>query len=203
MDVFTHSALLVGLLMDRVDRSIELVKFYENAYDQISAKLAGLSEADKVPFIASSMTGYISVGDSDYNNVGRLAGGVYALESMDTGTTTSIKLVDYPQVLNTTLYNFDRILHLRTGNFYDGTEDFDKKWSDYTAPFADWVNGTDGQFIICGGMPVPLRVAYAAEILHPDIVSAGFADALHQQLVDKFFNGDKLDISSMTFVIHK
>ena len=203
MDVFSHSALLLGLLMDRVDRSVDLVHFYENAYSQINSLLGDLSDDDRVPFIASSMTGYISVGDSDYNNVGRLAGGKYALEGLDTGTTTSIKIVDYPQVLNTNLYNFDYILHLRTGNFYGGSDDFDKKWSDYTKSFADWENGTEGQYIICGGMPVPLRVAYVAEILHPELIPEGFADNLHQQLIDKFFNGDNLDISSMTFVIHK
>ena len=203
MDTFAHSALLVGLLLDRVDRSVDLVRFYESAYDQINTLLAGLSDADKVPFIASSTTGSVSVGNSDYNNVGRLAGGVYALEGMEAGSSASIKVADYPQVFNTTLYNFDYILHLRTGSFYDGSEDYDKKWADYTAPFADWVNGTEGQYIICGGMPVPIRVAYAAEILHPELVPEGFADGLHQQLVDRFFNGDSLDISSMTFVIHK
>ncbi|MBR4505142.1 MAG: Ig-like domain-containing protein, partial [Candidatus Methanomethylophilaceae archaeon] len=200
MDTFSHSALLLGLLMNRVDRSIELVEFYENAYDQINEKLAGTTSAPK--FMTSSGNGYVSVGNSDYNKVGTLAGGEYALSGLDTSGSSSIKIAEYPQIFNTQLYNFDYILHLRTGHYYANDVDTVKLWDDYTAHFTDWEKGTEGQYIICGGMPVPMRVAYAASVLHPEAVTKDFANGLHQQLVDKFFNGDKLDISSMSFIIH-
>ncbi len=203
MDTFSHGALLLGLLFGKVDRSVQLVDFYDSVYSQVDSKLAGVSDAAKPGFVASSMTGYISVGNSDYNKVGTMAGGKYGLEGLDTGTTTSIKVADYPQVYNTKQYNFDYILHLRTGNYYANTVDADKLWNDYTAAFGDWEKGTDGQYIICGGMPVPMRVAYATAVMHPDKADIAWADGLHQQLVDKFFNGDKLDIASMNFVIHK
>ncbi|MBE6520955.1 MAG: hypothetical protein E7Z68_07615 [Thermoplasmata archaeon] len=203
MDVFSHGALLLGLLLDKVDRSVELIDFYNDVYAQVESKVTNLSESEIPRFIASSMTGYISVGGSDYNKVGTMAGGKYALENLDTGTTTSIKIADYPEVYNNKLYNFDYILHLRTGNFYADAVDADNLWDTYTSAFGDWEKGTDGQYIICGGMPVPMRVAYALSVMHPDLASTDWANDLHQQLVDKFFNGDKLDIASMDFVIHK
>ena len=201
-DVFAHGALLCGLLFGKVDRSIELVNFYNEAYSQIEDKLAGVPEAQKPGFIASSMTGYVSVGDSDYNKVGTMAAGRYALEGYQS-TTSSVKIIDNPQFYNPLLYNFDYILHLRTGNYYADEVNVDKVWNDYTSAFGDWEKGTAGQYIICGGMPVPMRVAYAASVMHPDLVSVDWANGLHQQLVDKFFNGDKLDISAMSFIIHK
>ncbi|MBR6203676.1 MAG: Ig-like domain-containing protein [Candidatus Methanomethylophilaceae archaeon] len=202
-DVFSHGALLLGLLFGKVDRAVELVDFYNNIYAQIDAKLYNVAEADKPGFVASSTTGSLSVGSSDYNKVGTMAGGRYALDGLDSQGSSSVKIADYPQIYNTQLYNFDYILHLRTGNFYAGTVDADKLWNDYTSPFSDWEKGTEGQYIICGGMPVPLRAAYALTVLHPELASVEWANGLHQQLVDKFFNGDKLDIASMDFIIHK
>ncbi|MBO4798014.1 MAG: hypothetical protein J5494_04490, partial [Candidatus Methanomethylophilaceae archaeon] len=165
------------------------------------SKLSSVS--DKPGFIASSMTGYISVGDSDYNKVGLMAAGKFGLEGLDVGNTSSIKVVDFPEVYNTTKYNFDYILHLRTGNYYANAVDADTVWKTCTDAFGDWEKGTEGQYVICGGMPVPVRIAYAASVMHPDLVSLDYANGLHQQLVDKFFNGDKLDIASMNFIIHK
>ncbi|MBR7006123.1 MAG: Ig-like domain-containing protein [Candidatus Methanomethylophilaceae archaeon] len=201
-DVFAHGALLCGLLFGKVDRSIELVNFYNEAYSQIEDKLASVSEAQKPGFIASSMTGYVSVGNSDYNKVGLMAAGKYALENYQS-TSTSVKIVDNPQFYNPLMYSYDYILHLRTGNYYADEVNVDKVWNDYTSAFGDWEKGTDGQYIICGGMPVPMRVAYAAAVMHPDLVSVDWANDLHQQLVDKFFNGDKLNIAAMNFIIHK
>ena len=202
METFSHSALLLGLLFGKADRSVELVEFYNDVYAQVESKVANLSEADKPGFIASSMDGYVSVGGSDYNEVGKLAGGRYALEGFPSASS-SVKIVDNVDIYNTTKYNFDYILHLRTGNFYSNEVDADQFWNKCTVPFADWEKGTEGQYIICGGMPVPMRIAYALAVMHPDLADVVWADGLHQQLVDKFFNGDRLDIARMNFIIHK
>ena len=203
MEVFSHGALLLGLLCDKADRSVELVDFYNSVYAQVDSKLANVSDSAKPAFVTSSTTGNVSVGGSDYNKVGAMAGGKYALANLETENLASVKVADYPQIFDTDKFVFDYVLHLRTGNYYDGTVDSDKLWNDYTAPFSEWERGTDGQYIISGGMPVPMRVAYALAVMHPELADKGWADGLHQQLVDKFFNGDELDIASMDFVIHK
>ena len=50
-------------------------------------------------------------------------------------------------------------------------------------------------------IPVALRAAYAAEILHGDAIDDEKITEWHQDFVDKFFNGKSYDVSSLKFVI--
>ena len=74
-------------------------------------------------------------------------------------------------------------------------------WDNYTSAFSDWEHAKTGQYLVSNSIATPLKVAYAASVLHPDCVDLDRVNELHQQLVDQFFNGVELDISEMMFVV--
>ena len=74
-------------------------------------------------------------------------------------------------------------------------------WDNYTSAFSDWEHAKTGQYLVSNSIATPLKVAYAASVLHPECVDRDVVDDLHQRLVDEFFNGLEFDVSSMSFVV--
>lgn len=195
-DTLTHSAMLIGLLFQKVeaanayvDLSLEVLNYVEkatkNAYD--------------VSAVASSMTGYLSVGDSDYRDYITLVGAKYGLDGHDYGSKVSIVAKDYPEVYT---YDFERIIHVRSGVTYGQTDESNQKaWNTYTTAFKDWRYADTGQYVISSSVPVPLRVAYVACAMYPDLVDINEIDKFHQRFMDEIFKNDKIDLSGMKFIL--
>ena len=195
-DEMTHTAMLLGLLFQKVDRAEAYLDLTLEIMDYATGSVAS---AERVPMIVSSSTGYVSSATSDYTEIGELAGGRSALEGVDFASETNLKIAEHPEVYT---YDFDYIIHLRTTLGYgQDMAKIESDWNDYTGKFADWEHAETGQYMVSGSICPALRIAYTASVLHPECVDRDVVDDLHQRLVDEFFNGLEFDVSSMSFVV--
>ena len=192
----THTMMLLGLLFQKVDRAEAYLDLNLEILDYAVDSVAG---QERPTFVASTMKGRISSGTSDYSTILELAGGEFGLKNVDFGTANTIKISEHPEVY---LEDFDYILHMRTTLGYSqDMEQVKSDWDNYTSAFSDWEHAKTGQYLVSNSIATPLKVAYAASVLHPDCVDLDRVNELHQQLVDQFFNGVELDISEMMFVV--
>lgn len=204
--VCDHSILLLGLLFQKVDRTKQLAALYDTVFDEIALK----ASAKPIKAIASSMNGYVSSESSDYFQVLKAAGASFGLDGYDFKGKTSVKVVDNIGIFDKDSYNFDYIIHIRTGVSY-ANYDAAKIWKSYTDAFALW-NDTEHQYIISGTVPVPVRIALAASIINDDI-SEDWANEIHQKFLDSFlqkynyethtFESYGFDLSKMSFLVHQ
>ena len=103
-EVYTHSILLLGFLFQKESRASDLVDLYDSTMKTIKDAVSTLPEDKKVKAVASSMNGYISSGNSDYQAVLDVAGAEFGLAGYSGfGSSTSIKVVDHGSVFNTLL----------------------------------------------------------------------------------------------------
>lgn len=204
LNTSAHSILLLGLLFQKEDRAEALYDLYKSVYSEIESKATGLN----VKAISSSTTGSVSSGDSDYTKVLTTAGASFGLEGYDFGGKASIKVADNLGIFDTSKYNYDYIIHIRTGISYS-EYDAEKILKDYTESFKLWEN--DGnQYIISGSVPVPVRIALAASIMN-DALDESWANEIHQKFLDSFlqkynyetgtFESYGFDLSSMKFIL--
>ena len=207
-EVYTHSILLLGFLFQKESRASDLVDLYDSTMKTIKDAVSTLPEDKKVKAVASSMNGYISSGNSDYQAVLDVAGAEFGLADYSGfGSTTSIKVVDHGSVFNTSLYDWDYIVHIRTALGY-GTSAASAKtyWDTYTSAFNAWSHyGEEGsQIMISGAAPVPVRVAYAAYAMYGSVLgelSESWADGVHQTFITDFFNGDNTKLVASDLLI--
>ena len=196
-DVYTHSLSLLGFLFQKADRAQDVLEMYDSCFEM----LADYQAPANTKAVASSMDGYLSCNGSDYQDVAEAAGAKFGLEGYAFGTSTSVKTIENLNVWNTDKYRFDYIFHIRTAADYGGTMT-DEKIKFYADAFALWEKTQgDGQYIISGAIPVPLRPLYAASVMNDSLTKAA-VDAKHQDFVDAFFDGHKdLVIASGMFLV--
>ena len=204
LNTSAHSILLLGLLFQKQDRAEALYDLYKSVYSEIESKTTGLN----VKAIASSTTGSVSSGDSDYTKVLTTAGASFGLEGYDFGGKASIKVAENLGIFDDTKYNYDYIIHIRTSVSYSDY-DAEKILKEYTEPFSKW-NNDGNQYIISGSVPVPVRIALAASIMN-DALDESWANGIHQKFLDSFlqkynyetgaFESYGFDLSSMKFIL--
>ena len=194
--VMKHSALLLGLLFQKIDRANEYLEFSENMMENITSLV---KDVDKKKVIVSSTTENISSGDSDYVKLCIMAGAEFALDDkVDFNNKNSVPIADHPEVYT---YEIDDLIHLRTGLSYGQTPDsIAKMWEEYTKPFED-APSTMNQYLVSGTVPICLRVGYVSCALYSDVVSLELVNDYHKQFIDKFYNGLSFDIDSMKFIV--
>ena len=194
-ETMTHSIMLLGLLFQVEDRASSYLTLCDEVHEYVNNAIEGQPTA-KV--IVSSMSGYLSSPSSDYSAAILAAGAEYGIPDVDFGDSTSLKIEDHPEVYT---YDFDYIIHVRSNLSYGQTQDsINGLWDTYTSKFADWEHAEDGQYLVSGMIPVPLRVAYAAALLHSDVVDIDRVNELHQEFVDQFYDKD-FDVSSMKWIV--
>ena len=129
---------------------------------------------------------YISSKTSDYTNVAISAGGLFAFEDHDFGTSSSsAKMEDLGAWIKP--YNVEKLIHIKTAavtgkgafSWYGGTAlSTDGKSTLTQGPMAFSLSEAyynNNVYVVCGDMPVILRIAYAAHVLYPEIFSAEWA----------------------------
>lgn len=196
-DEIVHSYMLLGLLFQETERADELVDLMFSVFDYVEDNVDG----EEWPVVAaSSSNGQLSSAGSDYTRAALMAGGTYGLGSVDFAGSTGIKIADHPEVY---LLDFEYIFHIRNQLSYNQTaESVSEDCPPIVAYFDGWKHADTGQYIVCSTMPICLRVAYIATALHPDTVDIDKVDALHQELVDRFYEcGTDFDISGMRFIL--
>ncbi|MGN0137836.1 MAG: dockerin type I repeat-containing protein [Candidatus Methanomethylophilaceae archaeon] len=122
-EVLTHSALLLGLLFQKVNRSVDYVELCGTVMDYVQDAISGVPP---VSAVASSMNGYISSEGSDYTQTVLLAGADFGASKLDFGGSTSAKIVDHPEFYT---YDCQYVIHLRAAISYGQTDaDLKKSW---------------------------------------------------------------------------
>ena len=56
-------------------------------------------------------------------------------------------------------------------------------------------------YVVCGDMPVVLRIAYIAQILYPNIFGQDFAYNYNLEFVQKFFGWDESMVKNKPFYV--
>ena len=213
-DVYTNSILTLGFFTQSLSKAAEVVSAYDAAFESIDSKVSGISDSDKVSAVASSMSGYISSGGSDYTDVIVRAGAKFALEGYDFGSSASVKpSPDHLDIYQN--YSFDYIVHLRTVAGYatstdDGLSYAQSVYKTYSDSFNLWENyGISGsQILVSGCVPVPVRVALTAYALYgssdySDIFTLTWANEISQSFIN-LFSGDAANLTAgeLTLVIN-
>lgn len=196
-ELMTHTILLLGLLFQKVDRADAYLDYSLKVIDYVEKSVESVKGT--VSAVASSMTGYISVGESDYRDYIIQAGGVYGLDHKDYGSTTSLKIQDYKEVY---LEDFQKIIHFRTGINYDQTSESNlENWNTFSSAFSEWRYADSGQAVTGGSLPPCLRVAYCAVALYPDQVTLEWVNEIHQEYLDTFCSENGFNVDDLCFLL--
>lgn len=202
VDDFCSQLFLIGFLFQTEDECKDIAEWWISLQDEIDTKLEGVEKVSAITCngTASSKGLWISAGSSDYLDVIAAAGGEYAL---DDAVLTSYTSGAYFSASDTWLYNyeFDYIVSIRTNDWYSGTVNDTEKY-DESLDLLSHTQAYENKkaFVITGDAPIPLRIAYAAAVMYPEIFSEDWADSLNQEFFDKYTNID-IDISSLHFII--
>jgi len=170
-EVYTHSLMLMGLIFGVEEQANTILGIYDQTREEIEDAISALGKDKIRNAVASSMTGSVSSGESDYTAVVEAAGAKFALEGYDFGGSASIYIEpDNLAIFDTRQYKIDNIVHLRTALCYDSTAaQVADYWAEYANAMSLWEHVYDGQVLISGVIPVPARVAYTAYAIYNDI----------------------------------
>lgn len=192
-----HSAMLIGLLFQNVERADAFVNMNLEILDYVSN---AVSKVTPIKAVASSSDANLSSPTSDYTVFILNAGAQYGLEGLNFGGSSGVKITEHPEIYAN--YDFQKIIHIRTNLSYDQTpESIEKYWNQYTGYFKDWKYADTGQYVVCGTMLPCLRVAYSAVALYPDAVDIDMINDYHSQMIKEFYNGLEFDVDSMSFLL--
>ena len=190
-----------GLLFQADQSRINsLVELYSSTMTKIKTIAASIADADKVKAVACSSTGSVSSKISDYTELIRLVGGIFGLEDYDAAGSSSVKVVDHPEIFS---YDFDYVLHLRTNPGYElkTAEQLHTLMEEYGEVFTTW-DEFEGhsQYIISAATPIPVRAAMVGCVLYPELYDADWVDQVHKEFA-KFFPADVgIDIDDRVFI---
>jgi ABC-type Fe3+-hydroxamate transport system substrate-binding protein len=182
----------------------ELISWYENFLTGLNNKLDGIK--NKVSAVAASSNDGVSTNSSDYTDVLRAAGATFPLMDIDDASSS----VTYNGSSDTWLnsYDLDYVICLRTSNtgysWYGGTA-----LTDGSSTLKTYVNNwrtlecyeKNHVYVICGDMPVMLRIAYVAQTLYEDVFGQDYAYNVNVEFVEKFFGWDESMIKGKPFVV--
>lgn len=195
---FLSSVLLAGFLFDANENVEAICEFSEKVMKDVEGKVAGI--ADRPIAVASNTNGTIASSTSDYTELLEVAGAVIPKD--DSRFSSSVKVASADWIYGV---DIDKVVSIRTGGGLGGswylgdfTSDNVKKIFDPFFKMKAYENNE--AYIIDGELPIPLRLAYAAEVLYPDLFEEGYADKLHQEFCDKFYSDSNIDISKLTFI---
>jgi len=216
---YMSTVLMIAFLFDTdgkgyMEKCSELISWYEDFFTDLNSKLQNVST--KVSAVTSSSNNAISSNTSDYTNVLLAAGAVFPLTGVDWSGSAS-KTYDYTQGdswLNA--YNVDYVIPIRTSvvsssasapaafSWYGGIaitagSPTLKLYMSYFQTLECYQKGN--VYVVCGDMPVVLRIAYVAQILYPGAVGENFAYNYNVDFVEKFFGWSESDIAGKPFCV--
>lgn len=199
---YCQQLFLLGFLFQTLDQCEDIAKWWISLQDEIDNKLEGVQKKTAITSnsAVSKNRVWVSAGTSDYVDVIEYAGGEYAL---DDSVLTDYGSGAYFNEGDTWLYKFDfeYIISIRTNDWYSGTVDDQQKYDSSLSIFNKTSAYENGKaYVMTGDAPIPVRIAYAASIMYPDIFSEEWANEKNKEFFDNFTDLD-LDFSSLHFVI--
>lgn len=170
-EVYTHSISLLGTVFSVTEQAKKVLDLYDKTYKEINDATSTLTKDQVKKVVASSTTGAVSSEDSDYTAVCTAAGAEFGLKGFNFGGSSVIYVNDNLGIFDTRNYNFDNIVHIRTGLTYGSTAaEIGSQWAEYANGMSLWEKAYDGQVLISGSIPVPCRVAFAAYAIYHSTV---------------------------------
>lgn len=194
--------LLIGFLFGTETQAMQVAEWQSNLQKYIDSKLEGVTKVTAVTTNGNGKQGaWISAGMSDYKDVLLAAGAIYGIA--DDTRPNNYGSGDYFAGGDTWLYNYDfeYLISLRTGGWYSGTVDATEKYDEsmlYLTHTEAYENGK--AYVVVGDGPIPIRIAYCAAVMYPEIFSIDWADSVNQEFFEKYY-GAQVDFTDLFFVI--
>lgn len=200
-----QGALLLGYLMspDNHEQIMSYVADCEKMMNKLNDGLEKLSDSERKGFLALNMTYYIAQDMSQYNLIGKAAGG----KSMTMTTGSSSDKLESVEAIKIYDNKVDFLLNYSTMDC--AVENIIEKYEGKNMMYLEKSTAYDNHYFINCSMPITCRVMYSAAIMYPDIISMDEADQFLQSMVDKYLTflhdtqeDGKMDITKdMTTVI--
>lgn len=198
IDRFVSQILLLGFLFDENNQAVEIGKWSEDLLAFMDGKLATLSDDQKMTAVLNvGQAGTLTYKGSNYVSVLLQAGALYPPE-LDVSSTPAIGDWIYTM-------DFDKIMCMRNstdGNsWYGGNPDYAHYFEAVYNTLSLTQPYIDGEVYVIGlDMPLPIRIAYFSQALYPELYGEGWADGMHQEFIDRFFEED-FDVSELNFLL--
>jgi len=213
---YMSTILILAFLFDTdgkgyMEKCGQLVSWYKDFFAHLNSKLDGIT--NKVSAISSSSNNTVSAPTSDYTDMLLAAGATYPLNSIDWGGSATKA---YNKASDTWLNGYsdqiDYIIPMRTGttsgtnvlSWYDGADKNGgyailKGYAEQFSTMGAFFN--ENVYIVCGDMPVVLRIAYLAQTMYGDVLGDDFADNYHKDFIVKFFGWEESAIEGKKFCV--
>jgi ABC-type Fe3+-hydroxamate transport system substrate-binding protein len=194
-DEYISTILMIAFLFDTdgkgyIEKCERLTEWYENFLTDLNGKLKDVK--DRVSAVTSSSNTSVSTASSDYTEVLTAAGAYFPLTDIDSASSS----VNYDGSQDTWLnkYDIDRVICIRTSttafSWYAGEATVKGK-----ATLTGYIDNfrtlecyeEKNVYVVCGDMPVMIRIAYAAQILHPEMFGEDYGLGHHIDFAEKFF----------------
>lgn len=203
VDEFCSQLFLLGFLFQTEDECKDIAQWWISLQNEINQKLEGVDKKTVITCngVASNGRIWISAGQSDYVDVVVAAGGKYAFGD-EVLTDYSSGVYFYENDAWIYNYDIDCIISIKTNDWYSGTVDVDSRYSDCLGIFSHTEAYQNGNaYVIVGDAPIPLRIAYAAYVMYPEIFGEGWADQKNQEFFNRFMPEINLDWDNLFFTI--
>ncbi|MDR2846022.1 MAG: hypothetical protein LBV63_01935 [Candidatus Methanoplasma sp.] len=208
-DEYMSTILLIAFLFDTdgkgyMDKCLELTAWYENFLTDLNGKLDKVGS--KVSAVTASSNTAISTASSDYTEVLTAAGAYFPLTDIDSASSNATYNGKEDTWLNK--YDIDYVISIRTSttsfSWYAGEAETKGKttltgYIDNFKTLECYENSN--VYVLCGEMPVMIRIAYAAQILYPEIFGEDFGYDYHVDFVKTFFGWDEDAIKDKPFFV--
>jgi len=218
---YLSSILLIAFLFEDgkkgfVNKCHELIGWYSDFLDDLNGKLEKVDK--RASAVTSSSTRAISSARSDYTDVLRAAGALFPEGIPDTSSAT----LSYTGGVDTWLnaIDIDYVILLRTSvdtaqdsfSWYKGEAEKEREGSSIVGGakvLREYINNfktlecfeKGNVYVVCGDMPVMLRIAYCAQILYPDIFGEDYGDKYNLDFVKKFFGWNEDMVKGKPFFV--
>ncbi|MDR3075369.1 MAG: hypothetical protein LBU30_04960 [Candidatus Methanoplasma sp.] len=207
---YMQTVLMIAFLFDTdgkgyMNKCMDLIGWYEDFFTDLNDRLGDLK--NRVTAVTSSSDRAISSSTSDYTDVLMAAGAVFPIDKEDWAGSSSKNF----NPGDTWIYNYDidYLIPIRTSvagafSWYEGTAvtGGSNTLKGYMNIWNTLECYRDGNvYVVCGDMPVVLRIAYVAQILYPDVFGEDFAYGYHLDFVEKFFGWDEDMIKGKPFYV--
>ncbi|WP_400210673.1 hypothetical protein [Candidatus Methanarcanum hacksteinii] len=193
---FLSAVIFLGFMFDKNDNVQKIVDMTNKIYNAVNK---GLDKVEKkVVAMASNTTGSLTAPPSDYTKLLKAAGAEIPDDKRWTGT---IKMSTADWIYDVTV---NKVVCMRTsggigGVWYAGTH------NDTTIKGVfDAYNKMDAYknneiYMINGELPMPLRLAYVAQVLYPEQFNSDFADKFNADWCKDIY-GLNLDFSKLNTI---
>ena len=180
----TRTMAVFGILLDKGAEVQSYIDFADGVYEDIK-KIEGDSFGTARALICGKASNGLSGKSSGYTAmVEKMAGG----HNVADWEESSKKFENHDPALLADKYDAD-VGFFGTGTYYDDDGFSAKAISGYEERYSHldaWKNGD--VYIFSTSMPVLCRVAYFAEAMYPDLFEKGWANGIHQEFVNRYFD---------------